>query len=118
MPAREVLKLCRSLDGATEEILWDNDRVFKVGGKMFFCGDASDDPAGRFSFKVSDGRFLELTDIDGVKPAPYLARAKWVQVDPAECRLSDADVLDLVRDSYELVFAKLTRKRQRSIRGG
>ena len=30
------------------------------------------------SFKVDDDRFLELTDRDGIIPAPYLARVKWV----------------------------------------
>ena len=117
MPPQAVLDLCRSLSGATEEILWDNDRVFKVGGKMFFCTDASDDPGAQFSFKVADARFLELTDLPGVMPAPYLARAKWVQIDPAECRLTDDELVGLARDSYELVFDKLTSKLKRSIRG-
>ena len=106
---------CRALPGATEEILWDNDRVFKVGGKMFYAADASDDPAGKFSFKVADERFLELTDQPGVVPAPYLARAKWVQIDPLSCKLSGQELEALVRSSYELVFAKLTKKLQRSI---
>ena len=107
---------CRTFPGITEEILWDCNRVFKVGGKMFFAGNESDDPAGKFSFKVADERFLELTDQPGIAPAPYLAKVKWVQVDPLSCLLSEEDLLDLVRESYELIFAKLTRKAQRSIR--
>ena len=81
--------ICRELPGTTEEIIWEETRVFKVGGKMFFAGNASDDPDGRCSFKVDDDRFLELTDQRGVAPAPYLARAKWVQIDPLSCELSE-----------------------------
>ena len=107
--------LCRSLPGTSEEILWDNDLVFKVGGKMFFVANASDDPAGRFSFKVDDGRFLELTDLPGVHPAPYLARARWVQIDPLSCKLSCDELAELVENSYKLIFARLTKKLQRSL---
>ena len=30
-----IRALCLSLPGATEQILWEHDLVFKVGGKMF-----------------------------------------------------------------------------------
>ena len=42
--------LCRSLPGATEDVKWDNDLVFSVGGKMFACFSL---PEGNpLSFKV------------------------------------------------------------------
>lgn len=113
MTPAKLRKTCLSLPGATEQIQWGKDRVFKVGGKMFACSGI--ERSSRYSFKVDDHRFLELTDLPGIVPAPYLARAKWVQVDPAACTLRDADLDALVRHSYELVFAKLTRKLQREI---
>ena len=106
---------CRQLPGATEEILWDNNRVFKVGGKMFYASNASDAPDGRCSFKVDDDRFLELTDQPGIHPAPYLARARWVQIDPLSCTLDQEALIELVERSHTLVFSKLTKKLQRSI---
>ena len=115
MTANELRKLCQRFAGATEQIQWGDDRVFKIGGKMFACSGIEKD--SRFSFKVDDERFLELTDLPGVSPAPYLARAKWIQIEPATCRLSDKDLEALVRRSYELVFAKLTKKAQREIAG-
>ena len=108
MTADQLRKLCMSLPGATENIQWDDDRVFKIGGKMFACSGLGSD--SNYSFKVDDERFLELTDMPGVRPAPYLARAKWIQVEPAECAIPDADLEDLVRNSYELVFRKLPKK--------
>jgi predicted DNA-binding protein (MmcQ/YjbR family) len=105
--------LCRSFAGCTEDIKWGADIVFSVGEKMFaVTGSAV--PAEGMSFKVDDERFLELTDRPGIIPAPYLARAKWVHVD-CGAGLSDQEAAELLRRSYELVFAKLTKKLQREI---
>ncbi|WP_229496045.1 MmcQ/YjbR family DNA-binding protein [Massilia polaris] len=107
--------LCRTFPGATEDIKWGADLVFSVGEKMFaVTGDES--PAKGMSFKVEDERFLELTDRPGIIPAPYLARAKWIYVEHAGA-LGDAEAEALLRRSYELVFAKLTKKLQREISG-
>lgn len=105
--------LCRSFAGCTEDIKWGDDLVFSVGEKMFAV-TANAVPATSMSFKVDDERFLELTDRPGIIPAPYLARAKWVRVD-AGAALSDEEAAQLLRRSYELVFAKLTKKLQREI---
>ena len=113
MTPSALRKLCNSLAGATEQIQWGNDRVFNVGGKMFACSGLEKN--SRYSFKVDDARFLELTDQIGVVPAPYLARAKWIQIDPAACKILDREMAKLVRRSYELVLSKLSKKAQRAI---
>lgn len=105
-------RLCRSFPGATEDIKWGDDLVFSVGEKMFAVTASA--PAQAISFKAEDERFLELTDRPGIIPAPYLARAKWVQVD-ASASLGDEEAAQLLRRAYELVFAKLTKKLQREI---
>lgn len=107
--------LCRSFAGSTEDIKWGADAVFSVGGKMFAV-TASEVPATGMSFKVEDERFLELTDRPGIIPAPYLARARWVRVERADA-LDDREAAELLRRSYELVFAKLTKKSQRELGG-
>jgi len=108
MNADELQKLCLSLPGAILSIQWGNDRVYKVGGKMFACSGEETDSA--YSFKVEEHRFLELTDIDGVRPAPYLARAKWIQIHPDSCAFPDERLAELVRRSYTLVFDRLPKK--------
>ncbi|HVG41399.1 MAG TPA: MmcQ/YjbR family DNA-binding protein [Chitinophagaceae bacterium] len=35
MDIEEIQKLCPDFLSATEDIKWDNDLVFSVGGKMF-----------------------------------------------------------------------------------
>ena len=105
--------LCRTFPGCTEDTKWGNDIVFSVGLKMFAVTDLAVLASG-ISFKVDDERFLELTDRPGIIPAPYLARAKWVYVENAKA-LGDKEAAALLRRSYELVFAKLTKKLQREI---
>ncbi|MEM7281967.1 MAG: MmcQ/YjbR family DNA-binding protein [Pseudomonadota bacterium] len=104
---------CLTFPGATENIQWGDDRVYKVAGKMFCCSGIEND--AKFSFKVDDDRFLELTDREGILPAPYLARAKWIQVDPKTTVLKWRDIKPLLEQSYELVVAKLPKKTQAAL---
>jgi predicted DNA-binding protein (MmcQ/YjbR family) len=114
MDFEKAKDVCRGFPGATEDIKWGADVVFSVGDKMFMVTGV-DAPQG-MSFKVEDERFLELTDRPGIIPAPYLARAKWVRVESADA-LDDREAAELLRRSYELVFARLTKKMQRELGG-
>lgn len=113
MTDEQIKVLCRSLSGVTEEILWGNDLVFKVAGKMFFC--TGKEPGSCYSFKCSPDDFLELTQCPGIRPAPYLARAQWIQIDPHDCRLADEEIAGLIGNSYSLVVAKLPKKTQKAL---
>jgi predicted DNA-binding protein (MmcQ/YjbR family) len=101
---------CLSLPHTTEHILWGDDLVFKIGGKMYAAAALS--PVGhRMSFKCTPEDFLELTERPGVVPAPYSARMHWIALE-REDALSRAEVKRLVKVSYQLVFAKLPKKTQ------
>ena len=100
-------KFCLSLPATTEDVKWDNDLCFSVGGKMY-CVAALDAPF-KCSFKVKDEEFEELSNKDGFMPAPYMARAKWVLVTkPSKPNKKRWE--DYIQRSYELVKAKLTKK--------
>jgi predicted DNA-binding protein (MmcQ/YjbR family) len=104
----QLRKLCLSFPGSTEQMQWGDNLLFKVGGKMFAI--TSLEPAKVWiSLKASPENFAELTERSGVIPAPYLARAKWISLETADA-LPDAEISQLVRESYELVLAKLPRK--------
>lgn len=108
MPDIEQLrKYCLSLPAVTEDVKWENDLVFSVGGKMF-CVAGLETPL-KFSFKVKDDQFDEMSVRDGFKPAPYLARAKWVFVTEPS-KLHTHEWKGLVKNSYELVRNKLPKK--------
>jgi predicted DNA-binding protein (MmcQ/YjbR family) len=116
MNLAKAKKLCASLPGATGDVKWESSLVFSVGGKMFAATDAGP-KASRISFKVDDDAFLALTDRPGIIPAPYLARAKWVQIDDLKA-VSDEEAQALLKRAHELVFNKLTKKLQREILEG
>lgn len=112
---------CAKLPGATRDLKWAQGDsvhpVFSVGGKMFamFSQEAGK-LVDQLMFKADDARFLELTDREGFAPAPYLAKAKWVKVDPA--RLSDAEAKLLLTEAHQVVLGRLSKKMQREIAAG
>ena len=76
MKLTDVEKFLLALPRATLSIQWGNDRVFKVAGKMFaVIGFYENKKFGGMSFKASEESFRILTELPGIKPAPYLARA-------------------------------------------
>jgi predicted DNA-binding protein (MmcQ/YjbR family) len=107
MQIETVQKFCLSLPAVTEDIKWDNDLCFSIGGKMFCV--TSLEPPFKCSFKVPDEVFEELSTTDGFMPAPYMARAKWVTVTKPSV-LGKKDWEKYIKQSYELVKMKLTKK--------
>src|SRR6266481_4048926 len=101
-------KLCLSFPGATEQIQWGYDLLFKVGGKMFAVTPLEPAPVC-LSFKASPENFAELTERPNIIPAPYLARAQWVALQTRDA-LPPEELACLVRDSYVTVCARLPRK--------
>jgi predicted DNA-binding protein (MmcQ/YjbR family) len=111
-----VRKLCLSLPGTTEQTVWEGDLTFKVAGKMFAHTVLEVAPVW-LSFKCSPENFAELTERPGVIPAPYLARAQWIALETKDAL--PADELDrLIRESYDLVVAKLPKKTRESLLAG
>jgi predicted DNA-binding protein (MmcQ/YjbR family) len=110
MNLERLRRHCLSFPAATEQIQWGSDVVFKVGGKMFAV--AATEPAGHvLSFKCSDEGFAELLEQDGIVPAPYLARARWVALERFDA-LGDREIEARIAEAYALAFAKLTRAAQ------
>lgn len=110
-----LLALCRALPHATEDVKWGHDLVFSVGAKMFvaFANDGKD---ATFGCKVPEEDFAAITSIEGIVPAKYAARYHWVSVEDPKV-LPEREALALIRGSYTLVKAGLSRKLQRAIDG-
>ena len=106
-------ELCLSFPGATEQIQWGYDLVFKVGGKMFAVTPLEPAPV-YLSFKASPENFAELTERPHIIPAPYLARAQWVALETRDA-VPREELAGLLRESYELVAAKLPKKLRGSL---
>ena len=100
---------CLSFPHATENVQWGNDLVFKIGGKMFAVIALEGPVKYVMSFKCTEAKFNELIEEDGIDPAPYMARNKWVALERFGV-LRDQELKALVRQSYDLVFEKLPKK--------
>jgi predicted DNA-binding protein (MmcQ/YjbR family) len=108
--------LCLSFPGVTEQMQWGSDLLFKVGGKMFAVTPLEPAPVC-LSFKASPEDFAELTERPNIIPAPYLARAQWVALETKDA-LPGNELARLLRDSYDMVFAKLPRKTREAVSSG
>lgn len=89
MNAERIRAFLLTLPHAVETLQWGANLVFWVGdkalgGKMFALLDLDvaphqrNKPAPLLSYPAGAERYAELIEIDGIVPAPYLARAHWV----------------------------------------
>lgn len=108
-----VREHCLTFPHAKENVQWGNDLVFKLEGKMFAVVSLEPGPH-RFSFKCTPETFADLVEQPGIVPAPYLARAHWVAFQRADALPRD-ETRKLLRQSYDLVFAKLPKKTRESL---
>lgn len=101
---------CGALPAATKVIQWGGASVWKVGGRIFaVCSNWGEGPRDRIAFKCSDLAYELLTQQPGIRPAPYLARAKWVQLEGPRA-MAKADLERYLAEAHRLVAAKLTKK--------
>jgi len=101
-------EICLSFPRVAERIQWVSVLVFKVAGKMFAITQLEPSRVW-LSFKASPENFAELTERPNIIPAPYLARARWVALQTRDAVPAD-ELARLLRESYDLVLAKLPRK--------
>jgi len=111
MDREGVRAVCLALPAVTLDHPWDPDHdAYKVGGKMFAVIGAM----GGLSFKVSDIAYEVLTESGRARPAPYMARAKWVNLeDPSVW--ADDDLAEHLTIAHGIIAARLTQKARREL---
>ena len=110
MEIESIQKICGKYPGVTEDIKWENHLCFCVGEKMFLILGLDETPTTS-SIKTSDEDFTSLSEQDGFKPAPYMARNKWVWMDSID-RLSQQDWETYIEKAYKIISQKLSKKKQ------
>ena len=101
-----VGEVCLALPGTTlDHPFGDDHDAYKVGGKMFAIVGG----LGSISFKVSDIAYEVLTETGRARPAPYLARARWVNLETTDA-WPDEELADHLRQAHAIVAAKLPKK--------
>lgn len=115
MTRTEFDTYCASLPAVTNVIQWGNASVWKVGGKIFaICSHWGEGEEQKISFKCSDLSYSILCEQEHIIPAPYLARAKWVQL-VSEAAMSDDDIKAYILEAHKIIKAKLTRAKRREL---
>jgi len=109
----QLRKFCLALPSTTEDIKWGSDLCFCVGEKMF-CVTGADSVQSGLSLKCTPEKFEELIEREGIDPAAYVGRYKWVRIEDLDA-VTPAELKDLIRESYKLVFDKLPAKAKKSI---
>jgi predicted DNA-binding protein (MmcQ/YjbR family) len=107
-----VRAFCLSLPHATEDVQWEHNLLFRIAGKMFCIAnlEAAVSPT-KICFKCTPERFAELVEIDGIIPAPYMARNHWVAMLDIDA-LRQPELKELITESYQMILAKLPKKTQ------
>ena len=109
MDQESVRKFCLVLPNVTEDVQWKSDLLFRIGNKMFAVLSLDPSYGHCLSFKCTPEKFAELTERDGIVPAPYVARYHWVALERFNA-LKDLELKTLLKNSYEMVLAKLPKK--------
>ena len=115
MTRREFDRFCKSLKGSAHVIQWGGASVWKIGGKIFaICSSWGEGASDWIAFKCSDLAYDILREQPGIVPAPYLVRAKWVQIaEPGA--MTDADIKAQIEAAYKIVAGKLTKAARREL---
>jgi predicted DNA-binding protein (MmcQ/YjbR family) len=109
MDHESVRVYCLSLPHVTEDVQWGADLLFRIGNKMFAVLSLEPTSDHCMSFKCTPEKFAELTEREGLVPAPYVARYHWVALERFGA-LKDSELKPLLKNAYELIRAKLPKK--------
>jgi predicted DNA-binding protein (MmcQ/YjbR family) len=105
-----IRELCGSLDDVSENLQWGETLCFKLHGKLFALVDLSRGKLAPIVLKSAPEKFSELVEIEGISPAPYVGRYKWIQLANSDV-LPAAGLEALIRESYDLVAKNVGKKR-------
>jgi predicted DNA-binding protein (MmcQ/YjbR family) len=114
MDNERVREFCLSLPHATEAVGWGHHLVFwvgdkAIGGKMFALIHLDYAGTGVVWFHCGAERYQELLEIEGIIPAPYMAKAYWVTVERWDV-LRQREFEEELRNAHTLVYEKLPKR--------
>jgi predicted DNA-binding protein (MmcQ/YjbR family) len=94
MDVETVRRYCLSLPHATEGMQWGDNLLFRIAGKMFTI-IALDRTPNSMAFKCTPENFAELTEREGIIPAPYMARNNWVMLETGRGQASQKSAVGI-----------------------
>lgn len=114
MDNERIREICLSLPCVTEAVGWGHHLVFwvgdkAIGGKMFALIHLDDQGTGVVWFHAGAEHYRELLEIEGIIPAPYMAKAYWVTVERWDV-LRARQWEEELRQAHGLVYEKLPKR--------
>ncbi|WP_260703458.1 MmcQ/YjbR family DNA-binding protein [Edaphobacter flagellatus] len=102
------------LPHVAETMQWGANLVFwvaekSIGGKIFAVVNLEADGKDVISYAAGPERFAELTEREGIRPAPYFARVHWVAVERWDV-FRAAEWQSELEAARALIFAKLPKR--------
>ena len=114
MDAESLRRFLLTLPHVVETVQWGNNLVFwvgdkAIGGKMFALINLDNDGKALVSYAAGAEHYAELLEIDGLVPAPYMARIYWIAAERWDVfrKTQWQEELQAARD---LTYAKLPPK--------
>jgi predicted DNA-binding protein (MmcQ/YjbR family) len=106
MNVARLKRFCRERPGAAEMLYGEpyNFLVYSVRGRKFAYFKTSEPERWRFSVRVTPDRFVELTDVPGVKPARYRGRYGWITIVDVAA-FPEGYLKELVEASYDRAWS-------------
>jgi len=111
MDAERIRGYLLTLPHSVETMQWGANLVFwvgdkAIGGKMFALVNLDGDGRAVISYSAGRERYSELLEIEGIIPAPYMARIFWVAIERWDVfRTSEWE--QELRAAHGLTFNKL-----------
>jgi predicted DNA-binding protein (MmcQ/YjbR family) len=109
----KIREICFSFPGTTEGLKWDHHMCYMVVEKIFCMTSISGDDQ-HVTIKVGAEDFEALTERDGIGQASHMARNQWVSIERYK-HLKPKEWEHYLRQSYELIRAKLPKKVQNGL---
>lgn len=100
MDLESIRSFCLSLPHVDEKVQWENDLLFRIGGKMFAVAALEPSHGVALSCKCTPEKFAELVEQDGIIPAPYLARYHWVGFERFDVP-PERELKELLQNAYQ-----------------
>jgi predicted DNA-binding protein (MmcQ/YjbR family) len=116
MNAAALRQACLDMPGAEETFPFGPENsVFKVEGKIFAISPLHRSTPLRVSLKCEPGLAEQLrAGHEAITPGYHLNKRHWNTVE-LDGSLPDDMVRDMIEDSYDLIVARLPRRRQQAL---
>jgi predicted DNA-binding protein (MmcQ/YjbR family) len=106
-----IREFCLNFPKAKETLQWGETLCFKIAGSKIFAMLSLDAVPPTLTLKTDPEQFAELLEQEGIVPARYVGRYKWVTLERLDV-LPRHELEALITTSYSMVAQSLPKKKK------